>query len=178
MLARLEAVEGVAEARVEATGRVFALVLEEGASEEVALAGAASALRRPPRRLAPADAAAELARRGAGDRWYGRAEAPELCFLEARMLAARGAVEVGAAVGLEAAERARVEGALREVLFVVMERVLAQGGRDSSGWIQEEWPALAAAVAARCAPGVAPERRGRVAAALAALHAPACAAPR
>ena len=52
-----------------------------------------------------------------------------------------------------------------------MERVLAEGGRDSSGWFFTEWPTLARRVAARCAGSLAPEKRGRAAEALAALHA-------
>jgi hypothetical protein len=171
VLARLESVEGVADVRVEATGRWFALTLAPGADEAAALAGAAAALRKPPRRLAPAEAAAQLARRDAGDPWLSRREIAALCYLEARMLASRGAADVGAAAGLPPAEREALEGAFRMVLFEAMERVLAEGGRDSSGWFYVEWPALAGAVAARCADALAPERRARAADALAALHA-------
>jgi ParB-like chromosome segregation protein Spo0J len=171
VLARLESVEGVADVRVEATGRWFALTLAAGAEEAAVLAGAAAALRKPPRRLAPGEAAAQLARRDAGDPWLSRREIATLCYLEARMLAARGAAEVGAAAGLSPPEREAVDGAFRAVLFEAMERVLAEGGRDSSGWFCVEWPALSAAVAARCAAALAPERRGPAAEALAALHA-------
>lgn len=172
MLARLAAVEGVTDARVEATGRLFLLELASGADEEIALAAVAAALRRAPRRLGPGEAAAQLARRGEGDPWYSVRDVAALSFLEARLLAARGAPEVATAAGLAPAEREAVEDALREVLLAAMARVLAEGGRDSSGWFYEEWPALAAAAAARCLPAVAAERRERAAAALAALHAP------
>jgi hypothetical protein len=171
VLARLEAVEGVADARVEATGRWFALTLTLGADEAAALAGAEVALRRAPRRLPPGEAAAQLARRAAGDPWFSRAEVAALCFLEARMLAARGAAGVGLAAALDGAERDALEEALRDELFATMGRVLAEGGRDSSDWFYVEWPALAARVGARSAGALAPEKRARAADALTALHA-------
>lgn len=171
MLARLEAVEGVAGVRVEGTGRWFALALTPDADEAAVLTGAEVALRRAPQRLPPDEAAAQLARRAAGDPWLSRAEVAALCFLEARMLAARGAADVGAAAALDPPEREALEDALRDELFSAMERVLAEGGRDSSGWFYVEWPALAVRIAARCAGALAPEKRGRAAGALAALHA-------
>ncbi len=179
MLARLEAVGGIAEARVEATGRLFALVLSPGADEGAALAGAAAALRTTPRRLSPEEATAQLSRRAAGDPWVSRREAAALCFLEARVVASRGAGDVAAAARLDAAERDAVGEALREELFTAMERVLGEGGRDSSGWFYVEWPALAARAAARCAGALAPGKREAAALALAALHARGgCAPPR
>lgn len=171
MLARLEQVEGVATARVEATGRFFALTLAPGADEARALAAAEVALRRPPRRLAPDEARAQLARAERGDPWFTRAEAAALCYVEARMIAARAEGAVASAAKLGTAEREAVGEALRVVLFEIMERILAEGGRDSSGWFYEEWPGVAARAASRCAGQVAEERCARVAAALAALHA-------
>jgi hypothetical protein len=171
VLARLDRVSGVLESRVEATGRVFALTLAEGADEGAAIAGAAAALRGVPRRLEPAEAAAQTRARASGDPWFTGRDVAALCFLESRLLASRGAVAVAAAAGLSPAERAGVEEAFRDVLFGAMERVLAEGGRDSSGWFYEEWPALAAEIAGRVAALVAPARRGRARDALAALHA-------
>lgn len=171
MLARLEAVDGVAEARVEATGRFFALALAEGADDATALAGAARALRCAPRRLPPEEAALQLRARAAGDPWLARAEVASLCFLESRMLASQGAAAVARAAGLEASERGALEDAFRDVLFGAMERVLGEGGRDSSGWFYVEWPALAEEIARRAAPALAPGRRRAATDALAALHA-------
>jgi hypothetical protein len=171
VLARLEQVDGIAEARAEATGRFFALVLAAGADEARTLAAVEVALRRPPRRLPPEEAAAQLARAGRGDPWFDRAGVVELCYVESRMIAARAEGAVGAAAKLDPAERAAVGDALREELFEIMERILAEGGRDSSGWFYEEWPGLAARAAARAAGGIAAEKRDRAGAALAALHA-------
>lgn len=171
MLARLDRVRGVLESRVEATGRVFALALADGADEAAVIAAAAEALRGAPRRLDPAEAAAQLRARAGGDPWFSRAEVPALCFLESRMLASRGADAVAAAAGLSRQERAALEEAFRDVLFEAMERVLAEGGRDSSGWFYEEWPALAAGIWERAAPRLAAERRAPARDALAALHA-------
>jgi hypothetical protein len=170
VLARLEEVEGVAGARVEATGRFFALVLAPGADEVRTLAAVEAALRTPPRRLPPGEAAAQLARAGRGDPWFSRAEVAELCFVEARLLAARAEGAVASAANLDPAERGAVGDALRDELFLAMERVLAEGGRESSGWFYAEWPAIAARASARAAGVLAPEKSGRAAAALAALH--------
>jgi hypothetical protein len=170
VLARLEAVEGIADARVEAGGRFFAVTLAEGADEGTALAGAAAALRCAPRRLPPDEAALQLRARAAGDPWLGRAEVASLSFLESRLLASRGAAAVAGAAGLPDAERGALEDAFRDVLFLAMERVLGEGGRDSSGWFYVEWPALAEEIARRAAPALAPERRSLAADALAALH--------
>lgn len=171
MLARLEEVEGIATVRVDGTGRFFAVTLAPGADEARTLAGVEAALRRPPRRLAPGEARAQLARAGRGDPWFTRAEVPALCFLEARMLASRAEGAVASAAKLRSFEREALGDALREELFEIMERVLAEGGRDSSGWFYGEWPGIAARAAARCAGTVAVEKQEKVAAALAALHA-------
>jgi hypothetical protein len=171
VLARLAEVEGVGGARVDATGRFLALTLRPGADEVRTLAGVEVALRRPARRLSAEDAAAQLARVERGDRWIGRADVAGLCYLEARMIAARAEGQVATAARLRPHEREAVGEALRVELFEIMERVLAEGGRDSSGWFYGEWPGLAARAAARAAGVVAPEKHEQVAAALAALHA-------
>lgn len=171
MLARLDQVEGIGGARVDATGRFFAVELAPGADEARVLAAAEGALGRPPRRLSPEEGAAQLARSGRWDPWFTRTDVAALCFLEARILAARGEGAVASAAKLRAFEREAVGEALRAELFDVMERVLAEGGRDSSGWFYGEWPGIAARAAARSAGQVAPEKHEKVAAALAALHA-------
>lgn len=171
MLARLDGVSGVVESRVEATGRVFALALADGADEAAVLAGAAAALRSAPRLLAPGAAAAQTGARASGDPWLSRAEVPALCFLEARILATRGADAVAPAAALSREERDALEDAFRDVLFRAMERVLAEGGRDSSGWFYEEWPTLAVEIGRRAAALLPPDRRERLRDALARLHA-------
>jgi hypothetical protein len=171
VLARLEQVDGIAGVRVEATGRFFVIDLAPGADEDRVLAAVGGALRRPPRRLSPEDATAQLAGAGRGDPWFTRADVATLCYLEARMLAARGEGAVASAAKLRPFEREAVGEALRVELFAIMERVLGEGGRDSSGWFYGEWPGIAARTAARCAGQVAPEKHDTVAAALAALHA-------
>jgi hypothetical protein len=170
VLARLDGIPGVAESRVEATGRIFAIALSDGADERAVLAAAAEAFRVTPRRLDAAEAAAQLAARAAGDPWYARSEVPALCYVESRMLASRGARSVAPAAGLDREEARRLEDAMRQELFAAMQRVLSEGGRDSTDWFYEEWPPLAAAIARRLAAFVAPERLERAAAALARLH--------
>lgn len=170
MLARLDGIDGVVESRVEATGRVFLLALAEGADEGAVLAAATEAFRGAPRRLDGDAAAAQLAARAAGDPWFSRAEVPALCYLESRLVASRGADAVAAAAGLSREEREKLDDVLRDVLFAITACVLAEGGRESSGWFNREWPALSAAAADRSAAFVAPERLARVRAALARLH--------
>jgi hypothetical protein len=61
-------------------------------------------------------------------------------------------------------EAARVE------LFALMEQVHGEGGRPSSGWFYEAWPAVAARIAARCRAFLPPAAADAAAAALADLH--------
>lgn len=168
MLARLDGITGVEESRADASGRFFALALAPGADAGAALAGARDALGGGARALDELEARAQLAARERGDPWYARRDTLELCFLEARVLSVRiGAAAAGAA-RLPGGDRERVAEVARAVLFEVMERVHGEGGRPSSGWFYEEWPAIAAQVSAGCRAFLAD---GDLAAVAAAIHA-------
>lgn len=169
MLARLDCIPGVAESRVEASGRFFLLVLAEGADEARAVAEAAAALRGRAAPLAPAAAAAQLARRERGDPWLSAREITALSYLEARVVAAATADRVASRVGLAAGAHDALAEALRLELFAAIERVHGEGGRESSGWFYAEWPAIAVAAAARCAVALGPAADA-AAAALADAH--------
>lgn len=171
MLARLDAVPGVAESRVEASGRFFLLALAPGADPAAVVAAARGALRGRGRALDAAAAAAQLDARERGDPWLSAREVHALSYVEGRIVAFRAADAVAASAGLDGAARAALAEAARAELFLAIERVHAEGGRESSGWFYEEWPRLAAAIAARLRDAVPAPLHGRVAEALLALHA-------
>ncbi|GAO03687.1 hypothetical protein [Anaeromyxobacter sp. PSR-1] len=174
MLARLDAIPGVRESRADASGRHFLLELRPGADRAAAVEAACAALGARARPLEPEEAAAQLEARGRGDPWYAAADTLALCYLEARVLAANAGPAAARAAGLDAAAGDAVCEAARAVLFQVMERVHGEGGRPSSGWFYEEWPAIADAIAERSArllPALDADAAARLRRAIAALHA-------
>lgn len=171
MLARLDAVAGVRECRVDASGRFFLLELEPGANREAVLAGARAVLGRSGRPVEADEAAAQLSARDRGDPWYAARDTLALCYLEARVLSVRIGAAAASAADLAATEAERVTEAARAVLFEVMERVHGEGGRPSSGWFYDQWPAIAARIGERSR-GLLPETAAaRVADAVARLYA-------
>jgi hypothetical protein len=174
VLARLDAIPGVRESRADASYRHFLLELRPGADRAAAAAAACAALGERARLLGPAEAAAQLEARGRGDPWYAAADTLALCYLEARVLAANAGPAAARAAGLDPGAADAVCEAARSVLFEVMERVHGEGGRPSSGWFYEEWPAIAATIADRAAgllPGLDSGAAARLRQAIAALHA-------
>lgn len=149
MLARLDALPGVRESRADASGRHFLLELRPGADRGATVDAACAALGSQARPLDAAAAAAQLSARGRGDPWYAAADTLALCYLEARVLAASAGPAAARAAGLAGGAADAICEAARAVLFGVMERVHGEGGRASSGWFYEEWPAIAAAIADR-----------------------------
>ncbi len=151
VLARLSRIPGVASARVEATGRFFWLSLQPAADAARVAALASGALGSRARVLSPAEAEAQLAAHPHGDPWLGPGEVMALSLVESRVLSVRLSDEAARTIGATAEQREVLAEAIRAELFLAMERVHAEGGRASGGWIHDEWPALAAAAAARCA---------------------------
>ncbi|BDG05831.1 hypothetical protein [Anaeromyxobacter oryzae] len=170
-MARLAAIDGVAEARVDATGRHFLVVVAPGAGDAEVERRAIEALGGRAARLDDAAARAQLAARPRGDPWFSAAETLALCYVEARVLAARAGSAAAAAAGLGADDEARVAEVARVALFAVMERVHAEGGRPSSGWFAGAWPGIAREVAAACRTFLPPAVADAVASALARQHA-------
>ncbi len=166
VLARLDAIPGVATARTDSSGRFFWITPAPDAQPRevaglcLAALGASAAL------LGPAAAEAQLAARARGDPWLGTGEVMILSFLEGRLLSVRIAGDAAAESGATPVQREAVAESVRVALFAALERVHAEGGRTSGGWIDEEWPTIAAAAAARCAPDLPPGVRERVSAVL------------
>ncbi len=162
VLARLDAIPGVAAARTDSSGRFFWITpAPGGAPPEIAercraVLGASALV------LGPAAAVAQLAARDRGDPWLGAGQVMTLSFLEGRLLSVRIADDAATELGATPVQREAVAEAIRVELFAALERVHAEGGRRRGGWIDEAWPAIAAAVAARCAPDLPPGVRERV----------------
>jgi hypothetical protein len=166
VLARLDAVPGVAAARSDSSGRFFWIELTPGADRGAAREGAHAVLGAKARPLPPAEAEAQLASRSLGDPWLRAGEVMALSFVEGRLLSVRLSAELGQKTGIPEDRRELVSEAIRVELFAALARVHAEGGRQSSAWIHAEWPAIAAAVGTRCIDALPHEVRQRVAEAL------------
>jgi hypothetical protein len=150
VLARLQAVPGVASARVDSSGRFFWISFQDGADAASGTALALGVLGSGARLLGATEAEAQRAAHGRGDPWLGPDEVMGLSYVEARLLSVRIAGEAERRLATSPAQRESLAEAIRLELFAAMERVHAEGGRGSSGWIYVEWPALAAAAVSRC----------------------------
>ncbi|HET8725590.1 MAG TPA: hypothetical protein VFM53_15435 [Anaeromyxobacteraceae bacterium] len=157
MLARLDAVPGLAPARVDASGRFF-WVAPAGGDASAAADRAREVLGATARTLSPSEAEAQLAAHVRGDPWLGAAEVMALSYVEGRLLSVRIAGAAARELGAAAPAREAVAEAIRVELFRALERVHAEGGRRSSSWIDAEWPEIARAAAARCRDVLEPER--------------------
>lgn len=166
VLARLDAVPGVAAARSDSSGRFFWIELAPGADREAAREGARAVLGANARPLPAAEAEAQLASRSLGDPWLRAGEVMALSFVEGRLLSVRLSAELGKKAGIPGDRRELVSEAIRVELFAALARVHAEGGRPSSAWIHAEWPAIAAAVGNRCIDALPDEVRQRFAEAL------------
>jgi hypothetical protein len=159
VLARLDTLPGVAAARVDSSGRFFWLAIVEGSDAGAVESLAVNVLGGRARRLPPGRAAAQLEARMHGDPWLGAGEVMTLSFVEARLLAMRLAGDAASRAGLTPEQREDLAEAIRAELFAAMERVHAEGGRKSGGWIYEDWPSIARAALDRCSGPIAPDAR-------------------
>jgi hypothetical protein len=158
-LARIEQVEGVEWAAVEATGRFLAVRPRAGAAAAQVAEAVERALGPRGRRAVEPLARVQLAALGRGDPWFTAREVHALSYIEGRLVSVHVAAKVGAELGLDRDAREALAESVRVVFFAVLERVHAEGGRESSGWFYAEWPSIAREVAARMAGTVPPEAR-------------------
>lgn len=172
MLARLDAIDGVAAARTDSSGRFFWIGMAPGADADQVVDRVREVLGSGARRLPPDQAAAQLAAHGRGDPWLREGEVMALSFVEGRLLSVRLAGEACRQVGAGAELREAVAEAIRVELFAALERVHREGGRRSSAWIYREWPEIAAAACARCAPAISTDLAAGLAGVLPRLLAP------
>ncbi len=148
MLARLDGIPGVSCSRAECSGHFFLLELVDGATDGIG-ARALHILGRGARLATAEEADAQHDARRRGEPWVTAIEARALSFVEGRMLGVRVSAAVAPNVGLTAEERERLAEAVREEMFVYVERIHA--GLASAGRFFEEWPQIASLVADRCA---------------------------
>lgn len=154
VLARLDAIPGVAVARTDSSGRFFWLALDEDADAAQVAKLADGALGGGARVLSKAQGESQLAAHRHGDPWLTKDEVMTLSFVESRILSVRLAGEIERRTGATPEEREAIAEAIRLELVTCMERVHAEGGRRSSGWIYTEWPTIAAAAVENCPQGL------------------------
>jgi hypothetical protein len=169
VLARLDGIPGVSRSRVDSSGQFFWLTLDEDADAPRVVAVALEVLGRGARALPADQAGAQLAAHPRGDPWLGAGEVLTLSFLESRILSVRIAGELERRTGSSPEQREQVADAIRMELFAAMERIHAEGGRRSGGWIYAEWPAIASAALGRCDASLPEDLRRRMAEILPAL---------
>ncbi len=134
MLARLNAISGVACSHVDATGQHFLIELGSEANDEKVSAQVVAVLGAGSQKLeAPWDEphAAGWTR---GELWLDSNNILTLSFLEARMLSARWSARAGKELGLPAEAVRELGEVLREELDREFERVHAQGGTSERTW--------------------------------------------
>jgi hypothetical protein len=151
VLARIERLEGVEWAAVEATGRYLAVRARAGSAVETMAAAVAAALGARGRRVGEAVARSQLAARERGDPWFSAVDAHALSYVEARLVSVRVAARVGQELGLGRAEREALAEAVRELFFGFLARIHAEGVADANARFYAEWPSMAAAAAERLA---------------------------
>jgi len=150
VLARLDAIAGVAVSWVDASGQFFALELGAGADPAGIARRARDVLGSEACVLTPAEGVVQLSGVARGDRWFSQGEALALSLLEARVLSTRVAAAAAREVPAATKLRGRLGEALRIELVTVLERVHREGGREHSGWIDAVWPEITRAAVARC----------------------------
>jgi hypothetical protein len=151
VLARIERVEGVEWAAVEATGRYLAIRAREGSAVEEVATAVGEALGARGRPAGEEPSRSQLAARERGDPWFTAGEAHALSYIEARLVAVRVAGRVGSEIGLTRAQRDALAEAVREDFFRFLERLHAEDVHDANGRFYSEWPRIALAVAERMA---------------------------
>ena len=169
VLARLDRIPGVTAARVDCSGRFLWLALEGGADAPHVTTLAERVLGNGTRVLSAAQAEAQLAAHRRGDPWLTAKEVMTLSFVESRILSVRRAGEVERQTDATPEQREVIAEAIRSELFVAVERVHAEGGRRSSGWLHEAWPSIGSAAVERCAHAIPPRLGERLAALMPAL---------
>ncbi len=170
VLARLDGIAGVRESRVDASGRYFVLALGPEADDAAVIGDAQSVLRGAARRLDAPAAERQLVARARGDPWFAASEVHALSYVEARIVAARTTASITVGARLSRAAHEAFARLVRTVLFKAVERAHAEGGRDSTNWVFEEWPEIARAVIDGSRAFLDAETHARVADGLVRMH--------
>jgi hypothetical protein len=149
VLARLLDVPGVRDARVECSGTYFLVVVDEAAAPAGVLPGLRAVLGPGAREVEDPDAAVQVATRAKGEPWFSVDDVRGLSYVEARLLSTRLADGVAQVLNTGGAALERLVESTRTEIVAALEHAHDTGGRASSGWFWEEWPRIAARIAAR-----------------------------
>ncbi|MFN0008627.1 MAG: hypothetical protein ACKVXR_12050 [Planctomycetota bacterium] len=126
MLARLDGIPGVAQSRVDRSGRRFLLTLDAGA-DEAAVAREAQAALGEASVLEREAESALLASRRRGDLWVTAEETIQLSREEARVLAGRFGEEAALELGLSPGKTRRLVEVVEREVAAAFERVHGRG---------------------------------------------------
>jgi protein tyrosine phosphatase (PTP) superfamily phosphohydrolase (DUF442 family) len=144
VLARLDGIPGVAESRVDRSGRRFLLTLDPGADEAGIAREARSELGSDAEVLDPDAEAALLASRRRGELWVTADETIRLSREEASILAARFGEESAREIGLDAEKTRQLVAVLEREVAAAFERF--HGRSDALKRFRDEQPAISARV--------------------------------
>jgi len=137
VLARLDALEGVEQARVEVTGRHFVVRIAPDADLAELSSRALSILGPDSRLLAPPWSDSEVAAHGRGELWLASDMARTLSLIEARMLASSLGAAAARAARLGAQAAYELHEILHQELVAAFEQVHDRGGTtDKSWWVR------------------------------------------
>ena len=148
MLAQLEGIQGVREARVDWTGQKFLLTVDGSIEPERILAATSKLLGPTVERLSPAEEQEQIATYKAGAPWLRSGETARMSAHEARVLAERYATDAARQAGLDDERSNRLTALVQdelEKLFAKFERT----GLPSRDVMSAEWKSLADRVADR-----------------------------
>jgi hypothetical protein len=124
VLARLDKLEGVAESRVDWTGRIILILLREGAEPDSVAHHAAEHLGSGAARQAPPSEAETIESFRRGEPWMRAGETLELSQHESKVLGKSLAARAGGSIRDEA-HRRRLESILEEEFLAVFTRIHA-----------------------------------------------------
>jgi hypothetical protein len=148
VLAQLESVDGVAQARVDWTGRSFLLVLRKSSKPKAVVDAAAKVLGPTTRRLESKEEREQIESFVAGAPWLRPGETARMSAHEADVLATRYVTDAAKSVGLDEPRTARLIGLAREELVSLFKK-FEQTGLPSRDVMSKEWSALVDCVADR-----------------------------
>lgn len=146
-MAQLDQVDGVAESRVDWTGRYFLLKLTPGGAPDGVALRAASSLQGA-KRLDAAREAEQIAAYQRGEPWMRSGETLQLSEHEARVLANRFGTKAAEAAGLDADQTKRLLEILQEELTSAFTRLQGNDAQLQKKF-RQECPALLSRTAER-----------------------------
>lgn len=163
MLAQLEAVRGVREARVDWTGQSFLLSLAASTEPESVIAATKTILGPTVQRLPLADEQEQIATYKAGAPWLRSGETARMSAHEAQVLAMRYATDAARSAGLDEARSTRLTALVQDELEHLFGK-FEHTGLPSRDVMATEWRGPADRVADRSRAFLADTELERVAA--------------